>query len=93
MPEDVVDGINKLVVPLFDSRMVRLGWFSAAAPELFVPVEYSWRECLNPACNISTSSLLRSLRICLTFASLRTVRGILEFLGGRWWEVVNGGLT
>jgi hypothetical protein len=25
IPEEVVDGMNKLVVPLFDSRIVRLG--------------------------------------------------------------------
>jgi hypothetical protein len=82
MPVVEVEGINKLVVPLLDSRTVLLGWFTAAAPELFVPVEYSWRELCRLACSISTSSLVRLLRSSLTLASVSTVRDILGREGG-----------
>lgn len=66
MPVDEVEGINKLVVPLCDSRTVLLGWLTAAAPELFVPVEYSCKDCRRLACRVSISALVRLLRICFT---------------------------
>lgn len=96
MPVVEVEGMNRLVVPVLDSRTVLLGWFTAAAPELFVPVEYSWRELRKPACRVSTSSLVRLLRICLTFASERTVRDILESYSrgrGSWSMEVQSNLA
>ncbi len=77
-PAPLLEGINSVVVPLFDSITVRLGWFSAEAPEFVVLVEYSCKAFLRDFCRSKTSSLVISCSNSLTFESLRMVRGMAD---------------
>lgn len=78
MEEELIEGMNSVVVEFpADSMVVRLGWWSAQAPEFVVPVAYSWMAFLIAICRLATSSLVKLWRISLTLSSLRIVSGIL----------------
>lgn len=60
IPEELVDGINNVVVPFFLSNCCRSGcWKLHPSLSLLALVEYSCRASRRVFCNFSTSSLVR----------------------------------
>lgn len=77
IPEELVDGMKRVVFPLGAIMAVRSGWCIAHAASPCVPVEYSCRAFRRDFCRAWASSMVSLSRTSQTSASVRTVRDIV----------------